>query len=112
VTDTIFAKIIRGEIPAHKVYEDDQAIAFRDVQPVAPVHILVIPREPIVKIADTTDAHSSLLGHLLRIAVKVAEQEKIEGYRIVINNGEDGGQSVFHLHVHLIGGRKMHWPPG
>jgi histidine triad (HIT) family protein len=111
--ETIFSKIIRKEIPADIVYEDDLALAFRDVNPQAPVHILIVPKQPIVSIAEaeSTDAH--LLGHLLLTVKRVATQEGLaKGYRIVINTGEDGGQTVFHLHLHLLGKRAMGWPPG
>jgi histidine triad (HIT) family protein len=111
--DTIFGKIIRKEIPADIVYEDELAIAFRDVQPQAPVHILVIPKKPIPKLADATLEDTTLLGHLLLTVKKVAEQAGLsKGYRVVINNGEDGGQTVYHLHLHILGDRQMKWPPG
>ena len=111
--DTIFGKIIRREIPADIVYEDDLALAFRDITPQAPTHILVIPKTPIPKLADATDADQSLLGHLLLTVKKVAEQEGLtNGYRVVINTGDDGGQTVFHLHLHLLAGRSLQWPPG
>jgi histidine triad (HIT) family protein len=111
--DTIFGKIIRKEIPADIVYEDDLAIAFRDVQPQAPVHILVIPKKPIPKLADAEAEDSALLGHLLLTVKKVAEQVGLQkGYRIVINTGADGGQTVYHMHLHILGGRQMNWPPG
>jgi histidine triad (HIT) family protein len=113
MSETIFSKIIRKEIPADIVYEDDLALAFRDVQPQAPVHILVIPKKPIESIATATTADENLLGHLLLIVKRVAAQEGLDkGYRIVINTGEDGGQTVFHLHLHLLGKRSMTWPPG
>ncbi len=113
MSETIFSKIIRKEIPADIVYEDDLALAFRDVQPQAPVHILVIPKKPIISIATATTDDESLLGHLLLIVKRVATQEGlIKGYRVVINTGEDGGQTVFHLHLHLLGQRAMTWPPG
>jgi histidine triad (HIT) family protein len=113
MSETIFSKIIRKEIPADIVYEDDLALAFRDVQPQAPVHILVIPKKPIVSIATAATEDQSLLGHLLLIVKQVAIQEGLEnGYRVVINTGEDGGQTVFHLHLHLMGKRMMTWPPG
>jgi histidine triad (HIT) family protein len=113
MSETIFSKIIRKEIPADIVYEDDLALAFRDVQPQAPVHILVIPKQPIESIATATDSDESLLGHLLLIVKRVATQEGLaNGYRVVINTGEDGGQTVFHLHLHLLGKRAMTWPPG
>lgn len=111
--DTIFGKIIRREIPADIVYEDDLALAFRDISPQAPVHVLVIPKQPLPKLADATDADQALLGHLLLTAKKVADQLGLEkGYRVVINTGEDGGQTVYHLHLHILGGRFMKWPPG
>ena len=111
--DTIFGKIIRREIPADIVYEDDLALAFRDVTPQAPTHILVIPKKPIPKLAEATDEDAAILGHLLLTVKKVADQEGLEkGYRVVINTGEDGGQTVFHLHLHLLGGRSLQWPPG
>lgn len=111
--ETIFSKIITREIPADIVYEDDFALAFRDVNPQAPVHILVIPKQPIVSIAAAESNDCQLLGHLLLTVKRVAAQEGLEnGYRIVINTGEDGGQTVFHLHLHLLGKRAMAWPPG
>lgn len=111
--DTIFGKIIRKEIPADIVYEDDLALAFRDISPQAPTHILVIPKKPIPKLADATDTDQLLLGHLLLTAKKVADEEGLtNGYRVVINTGEDGGQTVFHLHLHILGGRSLQWPPG
>ena len=113
MSETIFSKIIRKEIPAEIVYEDDLALAFRDVQPQAPVHILIIPKKPIVSIATANDTDADLLGHLLLTVKRVATQEGLErGYRVVINTGEDGGQTVFHLHLHLLGKRAMTWPPG
>ena len=113
MSETIFSKIIRKEIPADIVYEDDLVLAFRDVQPQAPVHILVIPKKPIESIDQATPEDAALLGHLLLTIKRVAAQEGLEkGYRIVINTGEDGGQTVFHLHLHLLGKRSMTWPPG
>lgn len=111
--ETIFSKIIRREIPANIVYEDDLALAFKDVNPQAPVHILVIPKKPIPKLSDAESEDHALLGHLLLTAKRVAEQVGLaNGYRIVINTGADGGQSVYHLHLHILGGRQMTWPPG
>jgi histidine triad (HIT) family protein len=110
---TIFEKIIAGDIPADIIHEDEHCIAFRDINAQAPVHILVIPRDPIPRIAEATEANDGLLGHLLRTAAAVAESEGLSnGYRLVINNGPDGGESVPHLHVHLLGGRALTWPPG
>lgn len=112
-TDTIFSKIIRREIPADIVYEDDLAIAFKDVHPQAPVHILVIPKEPIAQLADAESKDHALMGHLLLTAKRVAQQAGLNnGYRIVINTGANGGQTVHHLHLHILGGRQMTWPPG
>jgi histidine triad (HIT) family protein len=111
--ETIFSKIIRKEIPADIVYEDDLALAFRDVNPQAPVHILIIPKQPIVSIAEAMPTDAALLGHLLLTVQRVATQEGLaNGYRVVINTGDDGGQTVFHLHLHLLGKRSMAWPPG
>ena len=110
---TIFSKIIDKSIPADIIYEDDMCLAFRDVNPQAPVHFLVIPKKILTGIDDAVDTDVQLLGHLLLIAKKVAEKEKLSnGYRIVINNGPDGSQSVYHLHLHVMGGRQMEWPPG
>ena len=111
---TLFERIIAGEIPADKVYEDDWAVAFRDINPQAPTHILVVPRDPLPAIAEATDDQAEMLGRVLLAARTVAEAEGLvaDGYRLVINNGEDAGQTVFHLHVHVLGGRKLTWPPG
>jgi histidine triad (HIT) family protein len=114
-SDCIFCKIAAGEIPAKKLYEDDQAIAIADTNPQAPVHALIIPKQHIASLAEigTTEQEKTLIGHLHGIANQLARQQGLKnGYRIVINTGEDGGQTVGHLHVHLIGGRPMHWPPG
>ncbi|MBN2311475.1 MAG: histidine triad nucleotide-binding protein [Candidatus Hydrogenedentes bacterium] len=112
--DTLFAKIARGEIPSEPVYSDDEFYAFRDINPAAPTHVLVIPRKPIPKISDATEADAMLLGKLLLVANKIAAQEGLEegGFRYVINCGEGAGQTVFHLHLHVLGGRPMLWPPG
>lgn len=110
--DTIFARILRGDIPCDEVYSDDRCLAFRDVAPQAPVHVLVIPREPIPSLREAQDQHASLLGHLLLVAAQVAQQEGLEDWRTVINTGAGAGQTVFHLHVHVIGGRSLAWPPG
>lgn len=111
--DTIFGKIIRGEAPAKIVYEDDQCMAFRDLYPAAPIHILLIPRKPIARLCDAQADDQALLGHMMLVASKIAEQEGIgEKYRLVVNNGAEAGQTVFHLHLHIIGGRDLQWPPG
>lgn len=113
MSDTIFGKIVRKEIPADIVYEDDLVIAFKDITPQAPVHILAIPKKPIPQIEMADDSDRDLLGHLLLVAKQVASEAGLKnGYRLVINNGEDGGQTVFHLHVHILGGRSLDWPPG
>ena len=113
MSDTIFGKIIRREIPAHIVYEDDLALAFKDITPQAPTHILVIPKKPIPQLDAATTEDQYLLGHLLLTAKKVAQQVGLsKGYRLVINNGKDGGQAVDHLHLHILGDRQMKWPPG
>ncbi|MCA8985233.1 MAG: histidine triad nucleotide-binding protein [Planctomycetaceae bacterium] len=110
---TIFARIIDREIPADIVYEDDLALAFRDINPQAPVHILVIPKQPIASLADCGDTDGALLGHLLLVLRRLAEEEGLTGgYRTVLNTGRDGGQEVPHLHFHLLGRRTMKWPPG
>lgn len=113
MSETIFSKIIRREIPANIVYEDDLALAFTDVNPQAPTHILVIPKKPIVNLDDTKEEDKELLGHLLFCIPKIAKEAGLtNGYRVVINNGDDGGQTVYHLHLHILGDRQMKWPPG
>ncbi len=109
----LFCRIIAGELPATIVYRDDDVIAFRDAHPQAPTHILVIPTRHITSVANVQDSDAALLGRLIIVAKQVAQTEKLDaGYRLVINTGTQAGQSVFHLHVHLLGGRAMHWPPG
>lgn len=111
---TLFQKIGSREIPATIVYEDDLCLAFRDISPQAPIHILVIPRRVIPRVGQATAGDESLLGHLLLTAAKVALSEGIAetGYRLVINHGRDGGETVPHFHIHLLGGRQLQWPPG
>lgn len=111
---TLFEKIIAREIPADIVYEDDRCIAIRDIAPAAPVHILVVPKKPIPRIAAAHSDDLHLLGHLLLTAAKAAASEGLDegGFRVVVNNGRDAGESVPHLHVHVLGGRPMAWPPG
>jgi len=105
---SIFTRIINGEIPAEFVYKDDVCVAIRDIHPVAPVHILIIPREPLVSTYEVTDENQHILGHMMRVAAKIAEQENIRnGFRLIINNGEDARQEVMHLHMHLIAGQKL-----
>lgn len=108
MADTIFGKIIAGEIPAEKLYEDEHCIAIQDINPVAPVHVLVIPRKAIEKLSDADEEHQALLGHLMLVAGKVArEQGTGDAFRLIVNNGADAGQTVFHLHLHVIGGRSL-----
>jgi len=111
--DTIFGKILRREIPADIVHEDNLCLAFRDVAPQAPVHILLIPKKPIPRLEFAESEDHALLGHLLLTAKRVAAEVGLtKGYRVVINNGTDGGQTVDHLHLHILGDRQMQWPPG
>ncbi|KRE93788.1 zinc-binding protein [Frateuria sp. Soil773] len=114
MSDTLFGKIIRREIPADIVYEDDEVLAFRDVNPQAPVHVLFIPKRPLATLDDAVAGDAELLGKLLLACAAYAKREGFaqQGYRTVINCNEHGGQTVFHLHVHLLAGRRMHWPPG
>jgi histidine triad (HIT) family protein len=110
---SLFQKIADKEIPAKIIYEDESCVAFHDIAPQAPAHFLVIPRKLIPRVAEATSADETLIGHLLLVAKKVAHDLKLEkGFRIVINNGPDGGETVPHLHVHVLGGRHLNWPPG
>jgi histidine triad (HIT) family protein len=110
----LFEKIIKREVPAQIIHEDDQCVAIRDINPQAPIHILVIPKKAIPRLGEATDADEALLGHLLLTAAEVAKREGIaeNGYRVVVNQGWHAGESVPHLHVHVLGGRQMKWPPG
>ena len=109
----LFCKIIDGSIPSTPVYQDDECYAFADIHPQAPVHVLLAPRKHIASVADATPADRALLGHLLWAAAEIARAKGLgKGYRLVINTGENGGQTVDHLHVHLLGGRPIGWPPG
>ena len=112
--DCIFCRVASGEIPAQTVYTDDQCIAFRDINPQAPVHVLVIPREHVASLDDVGLKDEVMLGHLMRVVSRVANDQGLaeSGYRTVINTGAGAGQSVFHLHVHVLGGRPLNWPPG
>jgi histidine triad (HIT) family protein len=113
VMSCLFCKIIEGSIPSTAVYQDEQSYAFADINPQAPTHVLIAPREHLVSLAEAGSHHPALLGHLLLIAAQIARDKGLsKGYRIVINTGDDGGQTVDHLHVHLLGGRPMTWPPG
>ena len=110
----IFCKIVAGEIPAAKIFEDESAVVFRDINPQAPTHALVIPREHVASLNEASADDAALLGHLLLVAARVAREEghADSGYRTVINTNADAGQTVFHIHVHLLGGRRLTWPPG
>jgi len=111
--DCLFCKIASGVIPVTRLYEDEQTLAFADIHPQAPVHILIIPKTHFASLAQTSPEQAPLLGHLLNAAVEIAKQQSlVNGYRTVINTGPDGGQTVGHLHLHLLGGRHMGWPPG
>ena len=114
MSKTLFEKIIAREIPADIVFEDDQVIAFRDINPKAPTHVLIIPKKPITRLSEAKPEDHQVLGHLLLKAAEVAEKLGLKsgGYRLVFNNGPDAGEAVPHLHCHILGGRKMNWPPG
>lgn len=110
---TIFGEIIDRKIPADIVYEDEHCLAFRDINPQAPSHVLLIPKKEIARLSDATGEDQALLGHLMVTATKIARQLGVgDAFRLVVNNGAEAGQSVFHLHLHIIGGRRMSWPPG
>jgi histidine triad (HIT) family protein len=112
--DCLFCKIAAGEIPAELVHEGDRLIAFRDISPQAPLHVLIIPREHVRSLETAEEGHAGVLGEALLLAAEIARQEGVgdSGYRTVINTGDDGGQAVHHLHVHVLGGRALGWPPG
>ena len=112
--DCLFCRIVAGEVPADIIYQDERSLAFRDINPQAPVHVLVIPRDHIESLDDAARNDEALLGHLLRVAARVANEQGLSesGYRTVINTGAGAGQSVFHLHLHVLGGRSLAWPPG
>lgn len=114
MSDDLFLKIINREIPADIVYETDDVLAFRDINPQAPVHVLIIPKEHVRTINDLESRHEGIVGKLFLVAAEIAEREGIadEGYRVVMNCNEAGGQAVYHVHLHLLGGRQMGWPPG
>lgn len=110
--DTVFGSIIRGESPANIIYQDAQCLAFHDIRPQAPVHFLVVPKKPIPSLSASEDSDEWLLGHLMIVARRVARQLGLyEGYRIVINNGPHACQTIYHLHVHVVGGKRLRWPP-
>jgi len=114
VSDCIFCKITEKKVPARIIHEDDATMAFDDINPQAPTHVLVVPRKHVASVGELTEADAGLLGHLLLVGARVAKLKGITdgGYRFVINTGRFGGQTVFHLHLHVLGGRPMHWPPG
>lgn len=112
MADTIFGRIARGEVPAELVYEDERALAFRDLNPQAPTHLLVIPRKPLARLGEASEEDAALLGHLLLVAARVAREAGLADFRLVLNDGAGAGQSVFHLHLHVLGGRPFRWPPG
>ena len=113
MSETIFSQIINREIDADIVFEDDRCLAFRDINPQAPMHVLVIPKKPIDKLANAEEDDAPLLGHLMLVAKRVARDEGYgDAFRLVVNNGEGAQQTVFHLHVHVLAGRALHWPPG
>jgi histidine triad (HIT) family protein len=114
MADCIFCKIVNGEIPADRVYEDDKVIAFNDIEPQAPIHILIIPKEHIPSLNSIDESNNSIIGHIHYVITKIAKEKGIDqkGYRVVNNCGKEGGQTVSHLHFHLLGGRNMMWPPG
>jgi histidine triad (HIT) family protein len=112
--DCIFCKIIEDEIPSRKIYEDEEVLAFHDISPQAPVHVLVVPKKHIAKISDISEHDEGLIGKLVHTSKKVATDLGIldDGFRLVINNGESANQTVFHIHLHVLGGRTFNWPPG
>jgi histidine triad (HIT) family protein len=111
--DCLFCKIVAGTIPAKRLHEDDQSIAFADINPQAPTHLLIIPKQHLTSLAHVAKEDAPLLGHLTAVATDLARTTGLaNGYRLVVNTGDDGGQTVHHLHLHLLGGRPMHWPPG
>ena len=113
MTETsIFSKIINGEIPCEKLHEDEFCIAFNDISAQAPIHFLVIPKKPVVSLWDCKEEDQDLLGHLLLTGKNIAKSKNLDTWRTVINTGEESGQTVFHLHIHFLAGRKMNWPPG
>lgn len=112
MTDCIFCQIAAGDIPAKKVFEDDRTVVFKDLNPVAPTHLLAIPKKHIPSLAESTDEDQAVLGHLQGVLRKVASENELKDFRVVTNTGRGAGQSVFHLHYHLLSGRRMTWPPG
>lgn len=112
-SDCLFCKIVAGVIPVKRLHEDEQSIAFADINPQAPTHVLIIPKQHLTSLAEVATEHRALLGHLVCVATDIARTHGLaKGYRVVVNTGDDGGQTVHHLHLHLLGGRHMTWPPG
>lgn len=112
MSDCLFCKIAAGEIPAEKLYEDDDTLAFWDISPQAPKHFLVIPKKHMVGPSDVAEEDERLAGKLFRVAAKVAAEQDIDSFRVVVNDGAEAGQVIFHMHMHILGGRQMNWPPG
>jgi len=112
MSDCLFCRIAKGDIPSRKVYEDDRIYAFEDIAPKAPTHVLVIPKKHITRLSDAASEDPALIGALAQRAAAIARERSLDHYRLVLNNGEGAGQSVFHLHFHLLGGRGFAWPPG
>jgi len=114
MNDCLFCGIVDGKVTANVVYQDESVLAFKDIRPVAPTHLLIIPRKHIASVLELTPPDDALIGHVFRVASRLAREQGIDtsGFRVVVNTGRDAGQSVFHLHYHVLGGRPMHWPPG
>ena len=114
MSDCLFCALVEGKVKANLVYQDDSIVAFKDIAPKAPVHILIIPRKHLVSVSDIAEADRALIGQIFQVAARLAREQGVadSGYRVVVNSGADAGQSVFHLHFHLLGGRQMSWPPG
>jgi histidine triad (HIT) family protein len=112
MADCLFCRIVSGEARADRVYEDEHAVAFRDINPASPTHVLVVPRKHVASLADLAPEDDALVGHLVRVAARVARADGRNDFRLAVNNGAGAGQSVFHLHFHVLGGRALGWPPG
>jgi histidine triad (HIT) family protein len=114
VEETVFSKIIEKKVPAEIIYEDEEVVAFKDINPQAPVHVLIVPRKPIPKLTDADESDTAILGKIVMIARQIAKDFNLdqEGFRLLLNEGKNGGQTIYHLHFHLLGGRRLMWPPG
>lgn len=112
--ETVFSQIIEKKKPAEIIYEDEEVVAFKDINPQAPVHVLIVPRKPIPKLTDADDSDAAVLGKCVMVAKKIAKDFKLDddGFRLLMNEGKNGGQTIYHLHFHLLGGRRLMWPPG